>query len=373
MRYAFIAAVTALGLALPQGAAAQTQATSAGTVEVTRIVGGLQVPWAIGFLPDGSPLITERAGRLSLITGGEARPIAGVPEVWARGQGGLLDVVVARDFAETSEILLTYAEPREGGTAGTALAAARLDVEAGALADLRVIFRQAAPTTSGQHFGSRVVEGADGTLFVTVGERGERDAAQSTANHNGTVVRVARDGSVPADNPFVGGGGLPEIWSYGHRNPQGAALGLEGELWTVEHGPQGGDEVNLIRAGANYGWPVQSYGGEYGRGTPIGAQGPVEGVAEPGWVWDVSPAISGLVVYSGRLFPQWRGHLLTGALQHDTIIRLEPGGNGMVEAERLFEGVYPRIRDVREAPDGSIWFLSEGDGAAYRVTPARGS
>jgi glucose/arabinose dehydrogenase len=188
------------------------------------------------------------------------------------------------------------------------------------------------------------------------------------------VVRVGRDGSVPADNPFVGReGARPEIWSYGHRNPQGAALGADGTLWTVEHGPRGGDEVNRAEAGANYGWPVQAFGREYGSRRWVGEQEPVAGVTAPLWYWEVSPAVCGLVVYSGRLFPDWEGDLFTGALQHDTIIRVEAGPDGVREAERLFEGEYGRIRDVREAPDGSIWFLSEGDGAAYRITPAEGA
>jgi glucose/arabinose dehydrogenase len=230
---------------------------------------------------------------------------------------------------------------------------------------------QAGPTASGRHFGSRVVEALDGTLFLTLGDRGDRDEAQRLSSHNGSVLRVARDGSIPADNPFTGHeGARPEIWSYGHRNPQGAALGPDGALWTVEHGPRGGDEVNLTEGGRNYGWPVQSFGREYNANRPVGQQAPLEGVTPPLWHWQVSPAVSGLAVYAGELFPGWQGDLFTGALQHDTIIRLEAGANGVTEAERLFDGAYPRIRDVREAPDGSIWFLSEGDGALYRVTPA---
>lgn len=367
-------ATSALVIALGQQAAAEEHETSAGTVEVTQIIGGLETPWAIAFLPGNGILVTERGGRLNLITDGTARRVEGVPEVWTQGQGGLLDVMVPRDFDTTGEIFLTYAEAAGGGTGNTALAVARLDTAAAVLDDVRVIFRQAGPTSAGQHFGSRAVEAADGTVFLTIGDRGDRDAAQDLGTHNGKVVRVARDGSVPSDNPFTErDGALPEIWSFGHRNAQGAALAPDGTLWLVEHGPQGGDELNVAVEGGNYGWPVQSFGDEYGTRTPVGTRGPIGDIAMPEWYWDVSPAVSGLVVYSGALFPEWRDSLLTGALQHDTIIRLSGGADGVSEAERLFEGAYPRIRDVREAPDGSVWFLSEGDGAVYRVTPAPGS
>ncbi len=371
MRHPITTALAVLVLGLPSVAVAEVHETSAGPVEVTAVVTGLDTPWAIGFLPDGGLLVTERGGRLTLVTGDGSRQVDGLPEVWAHGQGGLLDVVVARDFARSSEIFLTYAEPQGGETGGTALAVARLDPAGARLEDLRVIFRQAGPGTSGQHFGSRVVEAADGTLFLTLGDRGERDAAQDLSTHQGKVLRVARDGSVPDDNPFAGrNDALPEIWSYGHRNPQGAALAPDGTLWTVEHGPRGGDEVNLTLDGHNYGWPLQSFGREYGEDRPVGVRDEVEGVTAPLWMWEVSPAVSGLAVYSGTLFPDWRGSLLTGALQHDAIIRLEAGEEGLAEAERLFDGAYPRIRDVREAPDGAIWFLSETEGAAYRMVPA---
>ncbi len=361
-------------LALIQPATAEEHETSAGTLEVTEIASGFDTPWAMAFLPDGRILVTERGGRLNLIADGDAQVIEGLPEVWAYGQGGLLDVMVPRDFDSTGEIFLTYAEPQAGETGNTALTVARLDLDATRLTDLRVLFRQTGPTAAGQHFGSRVVEAADGTLFVTIGDRGERDAAQDTSSHIGTVVRIARDGSIPADNPFVGTDGvLPEIWSYGHRNPQGAALAPDGALWTVEHGPRGGDEVNLIVEGANFGWPVQSFGAEYGSGAPVGSTEDAEGITAPAWYWEVSPAVSGLVIHSGEMFPEWRGSLLTGSLQHDTIIRLEAGEDGVTEVERLFEGAYPRIRDLREGPDGALWFLSEGDGTLYRAAPAPAS
>ncbi len=358
-------------LATSLAAIAETRETSVGQVSVTQMVGGLDTPWAIDFLPDGSPLITERDGRLLLIEDGAARTVSGSPRVRTGGQGGLLDVTVARDFAQSGEIFLTYAEPRDGG-AGTALAVARLDRNSAALRDLDVIFRQVDPSDAGRHFGSRVVETDDGALLLTVGDRADRNRAQELSSHKGKVLRIRRDGAVPGDNPFADAtGAMPEIWSLGHRNPQGIALDGAGAVWTVEHGPRGGDEVNRPIAGRNYGWPVISFGREYSGGqVGIGASAP--GMEQPLHVWDPSIAPSSLMIYSGRLWPQWRGQLFVGSLTFDTIERLERSGDRVAARERLFEGDYARIRDVAEAPDGSIWFLSEGDGAAYRMTPGVG-
>jgi aldose sugar dehydrogenase len=377
-RLALAAAALALaactGPTGPAGAEG-THDTSAGPVEVTRMLEGLEVPWAVAFLPGGGFLVTERGGRLTHVANGTRRLVAGLPQVCASGQGGLLDVAVARDFAETSEIFLTYAEPRGGGTGATALAAARLTATGNALEDVRVLWRMEPATGSGQHFGSRVVEAPDGTLFVTTGDRGDRDQAQDLTNHIGTIVRINRDGSAPGDNPFVG---VPtarnDIWSWGLRNIQGAAIGRDGALWTVMHGPRGGDEVNHHGTpGLNYGWPHQSFGAEYVSRRQVGTPGPVEGVTDPLFWWAESPAVSGLAIYSGRLFPEWEGDLLVGALQHNTIIRLSGEASGVGEVERLLEGEYRRIRDVREAPDGAIWFIAESEGAIYRITPAGGS
>lgn len=345
---------------------AETYQTSAGAVNVQAIATGLDEPWAVAFVPDGL-LITERDGRLLYGANGKLSSVKGVPQVLARGQGGLLDVVAARDFATSREIFLTYSEPRTGG-AGTALAVARFDADALALEDVRVIFRQRNATRVDRHFGSRVVEAPDGTLFLTIGDRGERPSAQDRGKHSGKVIRVNRDGTAPADNPFVGGIAQSEIWSLGHRNPQGAALDLEGRLWTVEHGAQGGDEVNRPQAGLNYGWPVISYGRHYSGGK-IGEGTQKAGLEQPEFYWDPSIAPSGMMIYSGKLWPQWKGDIFVGSLKFSMISRLETGGT-LKEAERLFEDEFIRIRDIREGPNGAIWFLSVGEGTLYRMTPA---
>ncbi|MEM9229874.1 MAG: PQQ-dependent sugar dehydrogenase [Pseudomonadota bacterium] len=342
------------------------QSTDAGPVAVTRMVSGLEEPWALAFVPGGSLLITERDGRLWHLSGSERISVSGVPEVAQLGQGGLLDVVVARDFAQTRSLFLSYSKP-EGRGAKTALATARLSDDGTALEDLAVIFEMSEASGQGQHFGSRIVEARDGTLFLTIGDRGARGEAQNPDVHNGKVIRVNRDGSIPADNPFASGGALPHIWSIGHRNPQGAALDAEGNFWTVAHGARGGDEINRPQAGKNYGWPVISYGVHYS-GASIGQGTTREGMEQPLHYWDPSIAPSGMMIYSGRLFPDWAGDIFVGSLKFDMISRLDTGA-GVREAERLFPGIYTRIRDIREAPDGSIWFLSVGDGAAYRITP----
>lgn len=351
-------------------ASAETHRTSAGAVEIERMVGGLDTPWSLAFVPGGGLLITERDGRLLLIADGASREVEGVPDVLAQGQGGLLDVAVARDFAETGTIFLTYSEPASGG-AVTALAAARLDQLSARLRDLRVIFRQDGPGRGGRHFGSRVVEAPDGTLYLTVGDRGQRDQVQNPSNHQGKVIRVNRDGTIPADNPWIAGA-ASGVWSLGHRNPQGAALGPDGALWTVEHGPRGGDEINRPEPGSNYGWPVISYGREYSGGR-VGQGTAAPGMEQPLHFWDPSIAPSGMTIYSGRLWSEWRGDIFVGSLKFDFVSRLSDDGGGVAERERLFQGDYGRIRDVREAPDGTIWFLAEADGAAYRMRPAPGS
>jgi glucose/arabinose dehydrogenase len=333
-------------------------------------------PWAVAFLPGGDMLVTERGGRLwRLGPDGARAEVTGVPAVKAAGQGGLLDVVAARDFADTREIFLTYSEPA-GGMSRTAAAVARLGDNGESLENIRVIFRQQPAVSSTKHYGSRVVEAPDGTLWVTLGERGLRTQAQSPISHLGKVVRIARDGSAPRDNPFIRGFELDEIWSFGHRNPQGAALDpATGRLWIVEHGAKGGDEINKPEAGKNYGWPVISYGTTYA-GMRIGEGTEKEGMEQPLYYWDPSIAPSGMMIYSGRLWPDWQGDIFVGALKFKLISRLDRGnaidGDSITGEERLFADVYGRVRDVREGPNGAIWFLTDEDeGALYRVTPVK--
>jgi len=339
--------------------------TSAGSLSVTKMVDGLDAPWALEFLPDGGMLITERDGRLLHIADGQSRAINGLPEIAARGQGGLLDLLIPRDFAQSREVYFTYSKPQSGGP-GTAIARARLAPGAHRLSDLSVIFEMEPGSSGGRHFGSRLVEGRDGYLYATTGDRGDRPSAQDLGRENGSVIRIARDGAVPGDNPFVGTqGAQPEIWSYGHRNPQGAALDGSGTLWVVEHGARGGDEVNRVEKGANYGWPVISYGRHYS-GAKIGEGTAKEGMEQPAHYWDPSIAPSGMMIYQGDMFPEWRGDIFVGSLKFDMISRLK--GTPLAEVERLDSAETSRVRDIVEAPDGAIWFLSVGQGAAYRIT-----
>ena len=363
----FLAAISViLSMPLAAGAADRLQ-TSAGPVIVEPVLTGLDTPWAVGFLPGGGFLVTERGGQLIFVDASNTpHRIANLPKVAASGQGGLLDVVVARDFAKSGEIFLSYAKP-DKRRAATALAVARLDTAARRLRDVRVIFEMRNPIAGGRHFGSRIVEADDGTLFLTIGDRGEAKLAQDPMRHAGKVIRVNRDGSIPPDNPFARGGGLPEIWSLGHRNPQGAALDAQGRLWTVAHGAAGGDEINRPEAGKNYGWPVISYGRHYSGGK-IGRGTTAPGMEQPAFFWDPSIAPSGMMIYSGKLWPAWRGDIFVGALKFDYISRLS--GNPLREQEQLFRDRYIRIRDIREAPDGTIWFLAVGEDSLFRIRPA---
>lgn len=344
---------------------------AAAPLRIEPVATGLAEPWAIGFLPDGGFLITERDGRLRHFAapGAEGRAVAGLPQVAARGQGGLLDLCIPRDFAQTAEILFSYAAP-QGAGAGTALAAARLDLPGGRLADLRVLFRMPG-SRAGQHFGGRIAELPDGTLALTIGDRGQRDLAQDLTRHNGKLLRFTRAGGIPPDAPFAGrDDALAEIHSYGHRNPQGMALDAGGALWLSEHGARGGDEVNRIRPGANYGWPVITWGRDYS-GAKIGTGTAAPGMEQPAHYWDPSIAPSGHAVCSGRMFPDWAGHHLIGSLKSDHIARLDPAapGPGGWAQTRIATPETARVRDLREAPDGAIWFLSVGQGAAFRITP----
>ena len=359
-----------IALSAAQARAAVRQ-TAAGPVRVEKMAGNIETPWGLAFLPGGAFLVTERGGALFHFDAKRRRmKVSGVPKVYAWGQGGLMDVAAARDFPKTREVFLTYSKPHRRGGGGTALAVAALSADNRRLENLRVIFEMAAPSRGGRHFGSRVIEAADGALFLTLGERGDPDTAQDLSLHHGKIIRVRRDGSVPPDNPFVGrAGARPEIWSFGHRNPQGAALDAAGALWAVEHGARGGDEINRVRKGANYGWPVISYGRHYWGGK-IGVGVAKEGMEQPDYYWDPSIAPCGMAIYSGKLRPAWRGHFFVASLKFDHISRLDPKG-GLREVERLAFPETGRVRDVIEAPDGSLWFLSEEREAVYRMTPLR--
>jgi glucose/arabinose dehydrogenase len=342
-------------------------------VAITTVARGLEHPWSLAFLPDGRMLVTERPGRLRVVDadGGISAPVAGVPAVVAERQGGLLDVVLDPQFAANATIYLSYAEAGPDGTNGTAVARARLDGLR--LADVTVIFRQQPKIASGHHFGSRLVFARDGTLFVTTGERNkERDSAQDPGTHIGKVLRIRSDGSVPADNPLAGqDGARPEIWSWGHRNIQGAALHpATGELWTHEHGPRGGDEINITRAGRNYGWPVITYGREY-HGPSIGEGTEKAGMEQPLHYWVPSIAPSGMAFHSGNGHADWKGQLFVGALAAKQLVRLELAPDGSVRAEERI-AIGERVRDVREGPDGALYLLTDEDsGRLLRVVPAR--
>jgi glucose/arabinose dehydrogenase len=366
-------APTLLGLCLATSVAAQPTART--------LAQGLAHPWALAFLPDGNFLVTERPGTLRVVEpdGRIRTPVAGVPTVQARGQGGLLDVALDSDFVRNRTLFLCYAEPSaDGRTAGTALARARLSEDATRLQDLRVIFQQNPKVSGGNHFGCRIAEGADGTLFLALGERyNERDRAQTLDNHMGKVVRLHKDGKVPADNPFVGrAGALPEIWSYGHRNPQGLTMSPRGVLWEIEHGPMGGDEINLPTAGANFGWPLVSFGRNYNLTSVGTGQRSHPGTLQPQHSWVPSIAPSGLAfVTSERYGKDWVGNLLVGSLKFAYVARLElerPFDGKVRRESKLLPDLDERVRDVRQGPDGYIYLLTDHpQGRLLRLEPAR--
>lgn len=336
-------------------------------IRFKKIADGLDEPWSLAFLPDGFFLVSERDSRQLLLfsPSGTRVSVKGLPEIARIGQGGLLDVLVPKDFGQTRQIFLSYAIRQSKG-AGTAIGVGTLSADGRRLQNFKTIFEMSAGSRGKVHFGGRLAE-RDDMLFLTIGERGERPAAQDLARHNGTIVRIYKDGTVPADNPFVGQANrLPEIWSYGHRNPQGLTLDLNGQLWTVEHGARGGDEINRIEKGGNYGWPVIAYGTHYS-GAKIGEGTSKPGLLQPEFYWDPSMAPSGFMIYSGKLWPEWTGQMFIGSLKFDMISRLS--ANGTEELERLQSAETQRVRDIREAPDGSIWFLSVDHGAIYRMSP----
>jgi glucose/arabinose dehydrogenase len=360
-------ACLSLLIAWPLPLLAQTAAAPGerGVLGVTVLLTDLQHPWSMAFLPaQQGLLITERPGRLRLMDaqGALSAPLSGVPQVYARGQGGLLDVALSPDFAEERWVYLAYAEAGEDGQAGTAVGRGRLAADNSGLEDFAVIFRQQPKLSSGTHFGARLVFDGAGYLFITLGENNQRSTAQDLDKLQGKVVRLHADGRVPADNPFVGqAGARGEIWSYGHRNPQGAALNPKtGQLWTHEHGPRGGDEINIPQAGKNYGWPLATHGVNYSLLAIPEAQGKtLAGTEPPHHVWAKSPAISGMAFYDAERFAQWQNSLFIGALADQALLRLELDGDRVVSEERLLQGRNARIRDVRQGPDGYLYVLTD--------------
>ncbi|WP_296510758.1 PQQ-dependent sugar dehydrogenase [Rhodoferax sp.] len=363
--------------------AALAQATA---LRIETVASGLEHPWALAFLPDGKFLVTERPGRLRTIsaTGQVSAPLSGLPPVEARGQGGLLDVLLDSAFATNRQLYLCYAEPGEGGNS-TAMARATLSPDSTRLLDLKVLFSQKPKVNSNGHFGCRMTEGQrdgqpDGTLFLALGERFSRkDDAQTLGNHHGKVIRIHKDGTVPADNPFAtaaaqASGALPEIWSLGHRNPQGMVIAPNGTLWELEHGPQGGDEINTVQSGRNYGWPVITYGENYGGGK-IGAGITAQaGLEQPVHYWTPSIAPSGMAfVSSTRYGPAWSGNLVVGSLKFGYLARLElsePFGGRVVRETRHLQDLGERVRDVRQGPDGWLYLLTDAPrGRLLRVLP----
>ncbi|MDY6922736.1 MAG: PQQ-dependent sugar dehydrogenase [Pseudomonadota bacterium] len=327
------------------------------------IASGLEHPWGLALLPDGRWLVTEKPGRMRIVTaeGAVGEPIAGLPRVDARGQGGLLDVAVAPTFAADRMVYWSYAEPRDGGNA-TSVARGRLSDDGARVEDVQVIFRALPAYDGDKHFGSSLAFDGAGHLFITLGERSDapmRPQAQDLGSHMGKTIRINADGSVPQDNPFVGrAGALPEIWSLGHRNVQGVAIAGD-QVWTVEHGTRGGDEVNLDRAGLNYGWPDVAYGVEYRGGAINAGVTAREGTEQPVYYWDPVIAPGGMAVYDGAMFPGWRGNLLVAALKEKHIARLVLDGNRVVGEERLLTDLGERVRDVAVGPDGAVWAITD--------------
>ena len=382
MRFAIVSmlvvfAPLALGCQPMQGPAQKSPqpGNTAGVVRVDTVARGLERPWALAFLPDGRVLVTERPGRLRIVArdGSVSAPVAGVPEVMARGQGGLLDVAIDPAFATNRLVYLSYSEPGEGGTAGTSVARGRLGD--GRLENVQVIYRQQPKKQGASHFGSRLVFSRDGKLFVTQGDRGSaanRVEAQELGSGVGKIVRIDPDGSIPRDNPFVGqSGARPEIWSWGHRNAQAAVLNPEnGDLWEIEHGPRGGDELNRVQKGKNYGWPAITYGLEYS-GTRVSESTTREGMEQPVYYWDPVIAPSGMIFYTGDVYPGWKGNVLVGSMTPGGLVRLTLRDNKVASEERYFLGQM-RVRDVQQGPDGHVYMVTDAtDGVLLKLLPAR--
>lgn len=368
--------VTLLPL-LTSAAKAQTQSpiiqSDKQAFRVSTLTRGLENPWSMAFLPDGRMLLTERAGRMRILDKHfklDPTPIEGLPDIVARGQGGLFDVVLHPDFSSNGWIYWSYNAPGPGGW-GTALARGKL--QGHRMIDVQVLFSMEPKTRSGQHFGGRIVFDKTGHLFLTLGDRGDKERAQYLNDHAGSVLRLHDDGRVPYDNPFVKKNeAKPEKWTIGNRNIQGAAIHPQtGALWTHEHGPQGGDEINVLFAGRNYGWPVITHGVNYGIGTKIGEGQVKSGMEQPSYIWTPSIAPSGMAFVKGNKFINWDGNILVGALRDQSLVRLELDGDKVLREERMLKGQVGRIRDVRLGPDGLIYLLTDAaDGALLRLEPA---
>ena len=351
--------------------------SSAGSLSVQTVASGLVHPWSLAFLPDGRMLVTERPGRMRIVTrtGQMSAALGNVPSVYAQSQAGLMDVLLARDFDNTQTIFVCYAEPADGGGRIAVLHARLIEGETPRLDDTTVIFRQKGPVSRGLNIGCRMVQSPDGNLFVTLGDHfAPKELAQKLDNHIGKIVRITPEGTAPADNPFIGKqDALPEIWAFGLRNAQGLAFNpADGKLWEQEHGPMGGDEINIIEKGRNYGWPRVSYGVNYD-GTPVGnGKATMDGVTDPIWHWTPSIAPSGMAFYTGDLIPGWKGSLFNGALKFELLSRLELKGEKAVKEERLLKNLHERIRDVRQGPDGALYLLTDNSsGRILRIVPAK--
>lgn len=374
-----LAATTLILLALPLGPAAaepQEFTSKKANLLVETLATGLDHPWSVEVLADGAYIVSERPGALRIIRDGKvSAPIQGLPRVFARGQGGLLDLALSPNFATDRTLFLTYSAPGRGG-GGTAVTRARLSPDEKSLEDVTRIFTMNHFSRAGMHFGSRIAIAGDGSLFFGIGDRGERDRAQNPRDHAGSILHINADGGIPASNPFAGhSGGLPEIWSKGHRNPQGIDIDpKDGRLVTVEHGARGGDEVNYPLPGKNYGWPVITYGKDYS-GAEIGEGTAKDGYEQPAYYWDPSIAPGAIAVYRGAMFPEWDDNLLVAALKYQMLVRLERDEAGaIVGEERLLDGSFGRLRDVKVAPDGAVLMLTDGDsGQLLRIYRAPSS
>ncbi len=374
MKYSLLGAALCFSLAIPLATAKPLDIkTENGTIRVNTIAEGLENVWSLAFLPDGKMLVTEKPGRMRIVSldGKLGEPLQGLPKIYNQGQAGLLDVVLAPDFATSKKIYFSYSEPGDKGTNSTAVSYATLN--GNKLENVTRVFSQKPKIDSNNHFGSRLVWAADGTLFITLGDRySEKDKAQTLDNHQGKVIRINADGSAPKDNPFVKTpGALPEIWSYGHRNMQGAAINpVTKKLWTGEHGPQGGDELNIDEPAKNYGWPVITYGENYGGGK-IGEGTHKEGMEQPVYKWVPSIATAGFIFYTGDKFPQWKNNILLTSLREQALVRLVVDGDKITKEERLLKNeLGQRLRSVIQGPDGLVYVVTdESKGKILQIAP----